>query len=92
MGVHVGDLDGISLALIDSWARAYSKVTVIDEYLQANGIIHNGEVDPALRLYFQGINVSRLALSKLEEHLSRQVAPDASLQDYIDQQYGSNGE
>jgi hypothetical protein len=90
-GLKIGDLDGISLGLIDNWARAQSKVTILDEFFSEQGLIRNGEIDGALRVYFTGVNSARMALGRLAEHLAKAGEQTEDLDDYIDAAYG-NGE
>src|SRR3970040_2787736 len=69
MSMKIGDLDGISLALVDGWARAHAVVTILTQHYTQNGLFRpDGEVDPSLRTFFTGINSSRLQLQRLAEH------------------------
>jgi hypothetical protein len=53
-GLKIADLDGIALGLIDNWARAQSKVSILDEFFSEQGLVREGEVDPALRVTSPG--------------------------------------
>lgn len=88
-GLKITDLDGISLGLIDNWARAQSKVTILDEFFSEQGLVRDGEIDPALRVYFTGVNSARMALGRLAEHLAKAGTPKEDLDDYIDVTYGN---
>ena len=59
-GVRLRDLDAISAAYLDGWARSLAKVDLFD--LDEN---RNGE----LREYFAALNAARLWLVKLEQRL-----------------------
>jgi hypothetical protein len=92
MNMKIGDLDGIALALVDGWARSFAVVAILTEHYAQNGLFRaDGEVDPSLRTFFTGINSSRLQLQRLAEHLAKVGGQGETLEDYIDQQYGSNG-
>ena len=84
-----GDLDGIALGLIDNWARAQSKVSILDQFFSEPGLVREGEVDPALRVYFTGVNSARMALGRLAEHLAKIGGPADELGEYIDATYGN---
>jgi hypothetical protein len=93
MGMRIGDLDGISLAFVDGWARSHAVVTILTEHYTQNGLFRpDGEVDPSVRTFFTGINSSRLQLQRLAEHLAKIGGQGETLQDYIDQTYGPNGD
>ena len=90
MSMRIGDLDGISLALVDGWARAHAVVTILTEHYTQNGLFRpDGEVDPSLRTFFTGINSSRLQLQRLAEHLAKVGGQGETLDDYIIEQYGN---
>jgi hypothetical protein len=92
--MRIGDLDGIALGYVDGWARSQAKITILDEHFERQGLVDaEGNVDAAMRVYFTAINSARLALNRLSEHLAKHgVAGGESLQDYIDAEYGSNGD
>ena len=70
--LKIGDLDGISLAFVDGWARAHAVVTILTEHYTEHGLFRaDGEVDPSLRTFFTGINSCRLQLQRLAEHLAK---------------------
>jgi hypothetical protein len=93
MNLRIRDLDGISLALVDGWARAHAVVTILTEHYTQNGLFRpDDEVDPSLRTFFTGINSSRLQLQRLAEHLEKVGHRGETLQDYIDAEYGGNGD
>jgi hypothetical protein len=94
MGKRIGDLDGLSLALIDVWARGFAKVTLLDQFYSERGLIRDGEVDPSLKVYFTGLNSSRVALERLATHLRSLGEPGVTLDDYLAHAYGpdSNGD
>jgi hypothetical protein len=90
MSVRIGDLDGIALGYLDGWARAWSKVTLLDEHFAEHGLIAPGGTDSVLRVYFTAVNTSRLQLQRLSEHLARDSRGAEDLDDYIDQTYGND--
>jgi hypothetical protein len=91
-GLRIADLDGIALGLIENWARAESKVSILDEFYAERGLVHGGEVDPSLRTYFTGVNSARAALSKLADYLKDSDASRGeTLEAYVEATYG-NGE
>jgi hypothetical protein len=70
IGLRAGDLDGLGLAYVDTWARAQSKVELYDEWAGEHGFLNErGESPPWIREYFAALNSARLALAKLEDHL-----------------------
>jgi hypothetical protein len=70
IGLRQADLEGIGLALLDSWARAQAKVELLDEHFVECGLLDDaGEPRPATRIYFTALNSARLALVRLQEHL-----------------------
>ena len=71
MNLRIGDLDGIAAGYLDGWARAWAKVTLLDEHFAQNGLIAPGGTDATLRVYFTAVNTSRLQLQRLSEHLAR---------------------
>ena len=92
MGMRICDLDGITLAYLDGWARAWAKVTLLDEHFAEHGLIAPGGTDALLRVYFTALNTSRLQLQRLSEHLARHGTGTEDLDDYIDQAYGDGGD
>jgi len=93
MNLRIGDLDGISLALVDGWARSHAVVTILTEHYTRNGLFRaDGDVDPSLRTFFTGINSSRLQLQRLAEHMAKVGGQGDALADYIDAEYGPNGD
>ncbi len=70
IGLRAGDLDGIGLALLDSWSRCQAKVELLDRHFAEVGFLDKqGEPQPAVRVYFVAINSARLAAVRLAEHL-----------------------
>jgi hypothetical protein len=94
MGKRIGDLDGLSLALIDVWARGFAKVTLLDQFYAERGLIRDGEVDSSLKVYFTGLNSSRVALERLSTHLRSLGEPGVTLEGYLLNAYGpgTNGD
>ena len=92
-GLKIGDLDGIALAFVDGWARSHAVVTILTEHYTQHGLFRaDGDVDPSLRTFFTGINSCRLQLQRLAEHLAKVGGRGETLQDYIDAEYGGNGD
>lgn len=52
MSMRLGDLDGIALGYLDGWARAWAKVTLLDEHFAEHGLVAPGGTDATLRVYF----------------------------------------
>ena len=38
LGMRIGDLDGVANGLLDNWARAQAKVTIMDDYFPYTGL------------------------------------------------------
>ena len=88
LGMKMGDLDGVSNALLDNWARAQGKVVLMDEYFQARGFIReDGEVESASKVYFTALNSARLALTRFGEYMKTRRPVEDALDDYIDSTY-----
>jgi hypothetical protein len=70
IGLRASDLDGIALGYLDTWARAQAKVELMDAWSNEHGwLTEDGHPPGFVAVYFAAINSSRLALSKLEDHL-----------------------
>jgi len=92
LGMKMGDLDGVSNALLDNWARAQGKVVLMDEYFQARGFIReDGEVESASKVYFTALNSARLALTRFGEYMKTRRPSSDALNDYIDAEYTDDG-
>jgi hypothetical protein len=71
-GLKIGDLSGVQLAYLDTYARCMAKVQLIDVHVGARGermLSNGGEPDPAMKLYVSLFNSARLSMAKLEESL-----------------------
>lgn len=90
MNLRIGDLDGIAAGYLDGWARAWAKVTLLDEHFAQNGLIAPGGTDATLRVYFTAVNTSRLQLQRLSDHLARYAPAGEDLDTYIIEQYGND--
>lgn len=77
-GLRANDLDGVSRALLDNWARAQAKVELLDRHFEERGglLDDGGEPLPATRIYFTALNSARLALARLSERVGRLDADD----------------
>lgn len=79
IGLRMSDLDGIALGYLDAWARAQSKVELMDAWSAEHGWLDiEGKPPGFVAVYFAAINSGRLALGKLEEHLrarGKRIAP-----------------
>lgn len=75
VGLRQSDLSGIGYALLDNWARAQSKVELLDSYAAEHGFLdEDGAPREFVRVYFTALNSARLALTKLEEYLRAETA------------------
>lgn len=91
IGLRAGDLDGIALGYLDSWARAQAKVELLDEWFAAHGFLAgDGNPSGGVRVYFTAVNSSRLSLQRLAGHLNArgQRDPQAELDRYLRENYG----
>jgi len=69
-GLRARDLDGLAAALLDNWARAQSKVELLDQFFASRGFLdEDGVPQPAVAVYFTALNSARVALSRLSEVL-----------------------
>jgi hypothetical protein len=70
VGLRASDLDGVGLALLDTWARAQAKVELLDTYAETHGFLDEEGHPPSwAAFYFAALNSTRLTLVKLAEHL-----------------------
>lgn len=82
VGLRMSDLDGLGQALLDSWARAQSKVELMDEWSSEHGWLdEKGNAPGFVATYFAALNSARLALGKLGEYLKER--PDATPLDVL---------
>ena len=90
IGLRAGDLDGLGGAYLDAWARAQSKVELLDAWFSAHGFLTSeGAPTPGVVVYFTAVNSARLSLARLEDHLRKeQRSPHAALGAYLDATYG----
>jgi hypothetical protein len=89
IGLRASDLGGIGKALLDNWARAQSKVELLDRHFAECGFLDAaGEPVAASKVYFVAVNSARLAAVRLDAHL-KDVGRDgrSALRDYIDAKY-----
>lgn len=76
-GLRASDMDGIGLALLDGWARAQSKVELMDSWTAEHGWLDDAGNPPGFTpVYFAALNSARLALGKLAEHLKVRPGTD----------------
>jgi len=86
-------MDGVGLALLDNWARAQSKVQLLDVYFDDRGFLTDeGEPNAAARLYFTSLNSARLAATRLSEHLKARGVQGETLEEYLAEEYGRDGD
>lgn len=70
VGLRAGDLDGLGAAYLDSWARAQSKVELLDAWFAERGFLQeDGSPAPGVIVYFTAVNSAARTLAKLEAHL-----------------------
>ncbi len=83
------DLDPVGRGLLDLYVRTASKIALIDDYLAREGMLtKSGNVRPCMKVYVSLVNSSRLALTRLEEHLrERRRDPGSALRDYLEAEY-----
>lgn len=76
-GLRAGDLDGVALAYLDSWARAQAKVEMMDNWtaLHEGWLDDAGNAPPFVLTYFAAINSARLAMNALATHLRSVKSP-----------------
>jgi hypothetical protein len=93
IGLRANELDGIGRALLDNYARAQSKVEILDRYFAAEGLLTTkGIPRPATRIYFTAVNSARLALVRLNEHLKeRRHDPTGELHRYLEARVVNGG-
>jgi hypothetical protein len=76
-GLRKADVDGIGLALLDTYARAQAKVEILDGYFAEKGLLEaDGKPQPALPIYFTALNTSTRTLKALNEHLKQRAQRD----------------
>jgi hypothetical protein len=76
IGLRAADLDGVALGYLDAWARAQSKVELMDQWAAEHGWLdEDGRPPGFVSVYFAALNSARLSLGKLEEHLKARGGP-----------------
>ncbi len=86
IGLRARDLDALGQAHLDLYTRLAAKVELCDIYLAQRGLIRaDGEPEPILKVYVSLANSTRLALSRLEQHVhARATDPVADVQTWLD--------
>lgn len=81
LGLRTKDLDGIGASLLDAWSRSYSKVVLMDHWLEEHGgwVDDDGNSPGFADRYFAALNTSRLYLDKLAAHLAKQGKAQPSM-------------
>jgi hypothetical protein len=75
IGLRTSDLDGVGIAYLDAWARAQSKVELMDLWSAEHGwLTPEGVPPPFVLVYFAAVNSARLAIDKFAAHM-RQRKP-----------------
>jgi hypothetical protein len=70
VGLRMSELDGIGIAYLDAWARAQSKVELMDAWSAEHGWLSPEGVPPPFVLtYFAAVNSARLAIDKFAAHM-----------------------
>ena len=94
VGLRASDLDGLGVAYLDAWARAQSKVELLDAWFSEHGFLkEDGSPAPAVVVYYTSLNCATRTLSKLEQHLAvRGRSPQAALDAYLSERYGDDGD
>jgi hypothetical protein len=76
-GLRKADIDGVGLALLDVYARAQSKVELLDAWFSQHGLLEaDGKPQPALGLYFRALNTATRTLKALNAHLKQRAETD----------------
>lgn len=85
-GLRASELDAITAALLDNWARAAAKVALMDSFFAEHGFLdEKGEPRPAAKVYFLALNSARHALVRLEANIDvRHRQPPAKPEPEID--------
>jgi hypothetical protein len=91
IGLRQADLDGLGVAYLDNWARAQSKVELLDQWFSDRGFLDSeGEPAPGVKVYFVACNSARLALARLEAHLAtRDKSAHMQLSEYLGEHYAA---
>ena len=70
VGLRTSDLDGVGIAYLDAWARAQSKVELMDAWSAEHGwLTPEGVPPPFVLTYFAAVNSARLAIDKFSAHM-----------------------
>jgi hypothetical protein len=73
IGLRTSDLDGVGIAYLDAWARAQSKVELMDAWSAEHGwLTPEGVPPPFVLVYFAAVNSARLAIDRFAAHLRQQ--------------------
>lgn len=87
-GLRLHDLEGVGIALLDNWARAQSKVELLDRHFSEVGFLDgDGKPHSASAFYVTILNCAARTLRQLSEHLKQPRQRDA-LADYLTSAYG----
>jgi hypothetical protein len=79
-GLTVGELTGVELAFLDSWARNQSKIELADAWLAEHGLMdEDGNPRPILSVYSTWINGARCAMRELAAELKRHGRREPSM-------------
>ncbi len=93
LGLKASDMDGVGLALLDNWSRAQAKISLLDQYFDVKGFLdEEGAPNAAAKVYFTALNSARLAATRLSEHLRVRGVKGETLEDYLIDNYGENGD
>jgi hypothetical protein len=85
IGLRQNQLDGIAQGYLDSWARAQSKVELMDAWSAEHGWLDDAGKPPAfVAVYFTAVNSARLSLAKLEGYLRDKRDLDVGLVSLIE--------
>lgn len=79
-GLTAGDLTGVELAYLDSWARNQSKIELADKWLAEHGLMDgDGNPRPILSMYSTWHNSARCAMRELAAELKRRGRREPSM-------------
>lgn|GEM_PF-6334137 len=82
LGLTAPQLDPIGRSYLDNFARAQSKVELVDRWFALNGgpLDEDGKPVPAADWYLRVLEAARRALGKLEAHVEARQQPSAVIE------------
>jgi hypothetical protein len=82
LGLTAPQLDPLGRSFLDNYARAQSKVELVDRWMAVNGgpLDENGKPLPCADWYLRCLEAARRALAKLEQHVDARSQPSAVIE------------